>query len=296
MKEIVILSGKGGTGKTSVAASLAILAGPDAVIADCDVDAANMHLLLRPDFKESSDFYGGTLAVINSDECTSCGLCLEKCRFGAITISRQLYSVNSFECEGCGYCSIICPVTAIDMVPRKTGKLYISKTRAGNQMVHATMEAGAENSGKLVTKVKQEAKLIAGENALPYIIVDGSPGLGCPVVASLSGADMVVLVTEPSVSALHDLRRVSRVIENFRIKTVGIINKSDINDGKVSEIRKFFEKEGIREIASIPYSSEVAMVMARGLTMSESGEEQKKVTEEIWMKIKNELTLIETDK
>jgi MinD superfamily P-loop ATPase len=290
MKEIVIISGKGGTGKTSVAASLAILAGSEAVIADCDVDAANMHLLLKPDFRISSDFYGGELAVINGGICTSCGLCLEKCRFNAITVINESYIVEPFDCEGCGYCEIICPAEAITMVPRKTGKLFISETRAGNQMVHATMEAGAENSGKMVTKVKQEAIKIADESGSPYIIVDGSPGLGCPVMASLTGADLAVLVTEPSVSGLHDLKRVNEVIKNFRIKTVCIINKQDLNPGRADEIRDFMADRGIIDIASIPYNKDVARGMAGGMTMAETGEDPKILMETIWARIKNEVT------
>ena len=290
MKEIVIISGKGGTGKTSVAASLALLAGPEAVIADCDVDAANMHLLLKPDFRMGSDFYGGELAVINSEKCTSCGLCLEKCRFDAITVIDEIYTVEPFDCEGCGYCEIICPVVAIDLVPRKTGKLFISETRAGNSMVHATMEAGAESSGKLVTKVKQEARKIADESGVPYIIVDGSPGLGCPVMASLTGADLAVLVTEPSVSALHDLKRVNEVIKNFRINTVCIINKQDLNPGRADEIRAFMAGQGIIHIASIPYNKDVARGMAGGMTMAETGVDPKKLMETIWAKIINEVS------
>lgn len=290
MKQIVIISGKGGTGKTSVAASLAILAGPEAVIADCDVDAANMHLLLKPDFRISSDFYGGELAVINSGICTSCGLCREKCRFAAINAVDEIYFVEPFDCEGCGYCEIICPAEAITLVPRKTGKMYVSATRAGNRMVHATMEAGAENSGKLVTKVKQEAGKIADESGADYIIVDGSPGLGCPVMASLTGADLAVLVTEPSVSALHDLKRVNEVIKNFRIKTVCIINKQDLNPGRTDEIRNFMADQGIIDIASIPYNKDVARGMAAGMTMAETGEDPKKLMETIWAKIKNEVT------
>jgi len=289
MKEIVILSGKGGTGKTSVAASIAILAGNSAVIADCDVDAANMHLLLKPDFKQGSDFYSGEMSVINNEICTACGLCKEKCRFDAISSTDKVFSIDLFSCEGCGYCEIICPARAITLVPRKTGKLYISGTRAGSQMVHATMEPGAENSGKLVSVVKQKAKQMAEENGLQWVIVDGSPGLGCPVVASMAGASMVLLVTEPSVSALHDLKRVNEVIKNFHLKTACVINKFDINLSITNEIREFLEKEKISHLTDIPFNNAVAKAMADERTMAETSPEMTFIANSIWSSIKTSL-------
>jgi MinD superfamily P-loop ATPase len=289
MKEIVILSGKGGTGKTTVAAALAVIAGRDAVIGDCDVDAANMHLLLKPDFANGTDFYSGEIAVIDPLFCTSCNLCYEKCRFDAIAESDGLYSVKSFDCEGCGYCEIVCQAGAIALVPRKTGKVYISETKAGSTMVHATMEVGAENSGKLVAKVKREARENAEKDGLHCIIIDGSPGLGCPVVASLGGASLVVLVTEPTLSALHDLRRLNQVIKNFRIKTVCIINKHDLNEGKTREIKEFLDKEGIMHLADIPYYKGLAKTMAEALTMAETEDESGQLIREIWTNIQKEL-------
>lgn len=286
MNEIVILSGKGGTGKTSVAASLAILAGKEAVIADCDVDAANMHLLLEPDFNEGTDFYSGELAVIDREACTSCGLCMEKCRFNAISEEAEACTVNTLDCEGCGYCAIICPSGAIAMVPRKTGKLYISNTRAGSRMVHATMMAGAENSGKLVARVKQEAGVIAEHEGVEYIIVDGSPGLGCPVMASLSGASLVLLVTEPTVSAIHDMARLNKVIRNFRIETACIINKYDLNHANSETIREFLKKEGIMHLADIPFDDSVARSMSRGETVAETESVSGEIMRTLWKKIK----------
>jgi MinD superfamily P-loop ATPase len=290
MKEIVILSGKGGTGKTSVAGALAILAGKEAVIGDCDVDAANMHLLLNPDFHHGDDFYGGLLATIDKESCTSCGLCKEKCRFDAITSIDGAYDVTLLDCEGCGYCSIVCPADAIAMVPRKTGRIYVSETRAENLMVHADMEPGAENSGKMVTRIKQESRKIAKKNGQPYIIIDGSPGLGCPVVASLSGANLVVLVTEPTLSAMHDLKRVNEVIKNFGIKTVCVINKRDINPTRSLELEEFLRTQGITHIANIPYDTGIPIAMADMLTMAETGTEISLIINEIWERIKNELS------
>jgi len=229
MKEIVIISGKGGTGKTSLTASFAILGGKDVIVADCDVDAADMHLLLEPDFKDSEDFYSGELADINQDECIQCNKCYDVCRFDGIDIINGRYVVNPLNCEGCGYCARVCPTEAITNKSLNVGKWYMSNIKSGSIMVHARLGIGADNSGKLVAKVKNEAKEIAEDEFKDYVIVDGSPGVGCPVVSSLSGAKFVVLVTEPSVSGIHDLKRVYELVKKFNIKTGCIINKYDIN-------------------------------------------------------------------
>jgi len=284
--EIVVLSGKGGTGKTSFTAAMAVLAGADAVIADCDVDAANMHLLLKPDFGQTSDFYSGELAVIDQDLCTVCGKCSDICRFNAIPLKNKHYEINNLDCEGCGYCAKICPEKAINMKERKSGKVYISKTKAESTMVHARLDIAAENSGKLVAKVKKDAKDIATAERKKFIIVDGSPGIGCPVVSSLSGANYVVLVTEPSVSGLHDLIRVYEVIKRFRIKAGCIINKSDINEAKSREIKTFLFNKRIDHLADIPYDSDFSAAMTKGLTIVEIQSPLKQKTEEIWEKIK----------
>jgi len=289
MNEIVILSGKGGTGKTSIAASLGVLAGNDAVIADCDVDAANMHLLLKPDFGNISEFYSGELAVINQDLCNDCGKCKEICRFDAISHFNNQYQINSLNCEGCGYCEKICPTRAILMQEQKSGNLYISKTRLGNTMVHAKLNIGAENSGKLVAKVKSEAKLSATEGGKSYIIVDGSPGIGCPVVSSLAGANYVVLVTEPSISGLHDLKRIYVLIKKFRIKAGCIINKYDMNIEKTMEIKSFLKEENIVHLADITYDINFTKTMIEGKTIVEIPSPLKKIIENIWEKIKNQL-------
>ena len=200
MKEIVVISGKGGTGKTSLTAAFAYLGREDVVVADCDVDAADMHLLMQPDFAGSDDFYSGERAVINQPECTQCGKCVEVCRFDAIPIIDGNYIVDPLNCEGCGYCARVCPEDAISNRQLNVGKWYVSHIKTGSIMVHAKLGIGADNSGKLVAKVKSIAKIIAEERHKKFIIVDGSPGIGCPVVSSLSGASFVILVTEPSVS------------------------------------------------------------------------------------------------
>jgi MinD superfamily P-loop ATPase len=291
MKEIVILSGKGGTGKTSIAASFAVLAGNDAVIADCDVDAANMHLLLKPDFGKKSEFYSGELALIKQELCTECGKCEEICRFDAISYINNQYQINSLNCEGCGYCEKICPSHAITMQEQISGNLYISKTRLGSTMIHAKLNIGAENSGKLVAKVKSEAKSTASEEGKSYIIVDGSPGIGCPVVSSLAGANFVVLVTEPSVSGLHDLKRIYVLIKKFRIKAACIINKYDMNIEKTIEIKSFLKEENIVHLADIPYDINFTKTMIESKTIVEKQSPIKKTVENIWEKIKKQLII-----
>ena len=290
MREIVVLSGKGGTGKTSITASLAVLAGNEAVVADCDVDAANMHLLMQPDFALSSEFYSGELAIIDQNACTQCGVCSEKCRFGAIPFINNTFSVNPLSCEGCGYCQKVCPTEAISMKSRKSGYVYISNTKVNSTMVHARLDIGAENSGKLVAKVKNEAKELAEQQNKSFVIVDGSPGIGCPVVSSLSGANYVVLVTEPTVSGLHDLERVYSVIKRFRIKAGCIINKFDINPKKTDEILEFLRKENITHLSNIPFDIRFSKAMTEAKTIVELETLPKYLIKDAWFKIKDELT------
>ena len=272
MKEIVVISGKGGTGKTSITASFAYLGGKDIVVADCDVDAADMHLLMKPDFAKSEDFYSGEIAIINQDICTACGECADVCRFDAIPVINNQYIVQPLDCEGCGYCARICPVEAIKMEVQNVGRWYISNTRVGNILVHAKLGIGAENSGKLVAKVKNEAKQIAKENNKDFIIIDGSPGIGCPVVSSLSGANFVVLVTEPTVSGLHDLKRAYELVKKFKIKAGCIINKSDINPQVSGEIEEFLKKEDIIHFLNLPYDEAFTNAMTNGQTIVEYGQ------------------------
>jgi MinD superfamily P-loop ATPase len=265
MKEVVVISGKGGTGKTSITAAFAVLARNDIVVADCDVDAADMHLLLEPDFANANDFYSGFLAEIDQDKCTQCGDCANICRFDAIPFNTGLYTIDSLACEGCGYCERICPSEAIKMVEQNVGKWYISKLRIDCDMVHARLGIGAENSGKLVAKVKKEARLLAEKSKKNMVLVDGSPGVGCPVVSSLSGADFVVFVTEPTISGLHDLKRVHQLVKKFQIRSGCIINKYNLNMDMYLKIEKYLNEENIISLAKIPYDESFteAMTMAR---------------------------------
>jgi MinD superfamily P-loop ATPase len=287
MKEIVIISGKGGTGKTSITASFAFLGGKDIVAADCDVDAADMHLLLQPDFAKSEDFYSGVIANINQDKCTQCGKCAEVCRFNAIPIINEQYIIMPLNCEGCGYCARVCPTEAITMEEQNVGKWYISETKVGNILVHARLGIGAENSGKLVAKVKNEAGRIAKETGKDFVLVDGSPGIGCPVVSSLSGADFVVLVTEPTVSGIHDLKRVYELVNKFKIKAGCIINKSDLNLQISDEIEEFCNKENIIHISNLPYDETFTISMTNGQTIVEYNDNSlKALLTESWNKVK----------
>jgi len=285
IKEIVVLSGKGGTGKTSVAAAFGLIAGRAAIIADCDVDAANMHLLLKPDFAYSEEYFGGDVAILDQDKCTLCGKCKEVCRFNAVDFVDGRYSIKNLNCEGCGYCARVCPSEAITMVERKSGDLYISAIKSGSQMVHAKLGAGAENSGKLVAQVKKNASRIAAKQGCEYVIADGAPGIGCPVVSSLSGASLAVMVTEPTKSALHDLKRVLMVTKRFNVKTLCIINKYDINIDQTKVIKEFLEKEGIAHLADIPFDVSFVKAMGQAKSIIEVDPKIKSLMENVWKKI-----------
>jgi len=291
MKEIVVISGKGGTGKTSITASFAVLGGSDVIVADCDVDAADMHLLLKPDFEFSEEFYSGEIAYIEQSKCIGCGKCTEVCRFDAISFINSQYFINPLSCEGCGYCSQICPASAIINKSRLSGKWFVSNIKTGSKMVHARLDIGADNSGKLVAKVKNEAKKLASEESKSFILIDGSPGIGCPVVSSLSGANFVVLVVEPSVSGVHDLKRVYQVVKNFNIKAGCIINKANINPEKQLEIKNFLLQENILHLADLPYDENFTKAMVNGMTIVEydQGDLKRKIIQ-IWKKINTFLT------
>ncbi len=285
MKEIVVISGKGGTGKTSITASFSVLGGKDLIVADCDVDAADMHLLLEPDFGSDEDFYSGELAEIDQQGCTQCGKCAEVCRFDAIPVIDGKYVVDPLSCEGCGYCARVCPEKVIANHVNRVGNLYVSRIKTGTKMVHAKLGIGNENSGKLVAQVKNKAKALAEKESKNGILVDGSPGVGCPVVSSLSGATFVVLVTEPTVSGLHDLKRVHELVKKFKIKSGCIINKADINSDQGTKIKKFLEKEDITLITEIPYDENFTKAMTLGKTIVEHDDKLGGLITDAWGKI-----------
>ncbi len=239
MKQLLILSGKGGTGKTNFASSFAILAADKAVVADCDVDASDMHLVLRPIKTEEEDFYSGYFAEIDFDKCTNCNKCISVCEFNAISAQDNQVFIDKNKCEGCGYCSHICPRSAIEMKSRLSGKLFRSRTEYDVDLIHAELLAGGENSGKLVSKVKKTALEYANTLHKELVIIDGSPGIGCPVTASLAGASYVVIITEPTLSAFYDLKRLYALINKMNIKAACIINKADVNN-EICDVIKLF--------------------------------------------------------
>lgn len=295
MKEIVVISGKGGTGKTSLTASFAMMGATDVVLADCDVDAADMHLLMQPDFQVAENFYSGEVAYIEQSDCISCGICKDVCRFDAISVIDGQYIVSPLDCEGCGYCARVCPTETIINNDLLVGKLFVSNVKTGSKMVHAHLGIGADNSGKLVAKVKDEAKALALKYEKDYVLVDGSPGVGCPVISSLSGANFAVLVTEPSISGFHDLKRVYELVKKFNIKAGCIINKADVNIEKQIEIKQFLVDEGIEHLIDLPYNEDFTKAMTLGQTIVEyENKELTSLLEQAWEKIK-ELTNIKEE-
>jgi MinD superfamily P-loop ATPase len=257
MKELVVLSGKGGTGKTSIVGSLAALA-QGKVLADCDVDAADLHLLLAPVVRQKHQFWSGQVAVIDQEKCTQCGLCTELCRFAAI----KDFNVDPAACEGCGFCYRICPAEAITMKENLSGHWFISDTRYG-PLVHARLGIAQENSGKLVALVRQQAREMAEEQGANFIISDGPPGIGCPVISSLSGASLALLVTEPTLSGIHDLERVLGVCRHFGVPALVCINKYDINKSNAGKIEDYCLKEKVEVASLIPFDNVVTEAMVK---------------------------------
>ena len=284
MKEIVVLSGKGGTGKTSIAGSFAALA-KNKVLVDCDVDAADLHLILQPTAQREQEFWSGQVAFIDKEKCIQCDVCRGLCRFEAI----KDYQIDPVSCEGCGFCTHVCPVVAITMKDCMAGHWFISNTRYG-YLVHARLGTAQENSGKLVATVRKEARHIAEKDNLELIISDGPPGIGCPVISSLSGANLAVLVTEPTLSGIHDLERVLGVCRHFNVPALVCINKYDINEENTSHIESYCRDEGVEVAARIPFDNVVTKAMINGLPVVEFSDGQ--VTQEIrllWQKITEKL-------
>ena len=260
MKEITILSGKGGTGKTSITAALASIV-KNAVFCDNDVDAADLHLIFKPEIRESYSFDSGSKALINASLCTNCGLCADYCRFDAIKINALgNRKVNQYKCEGCRLCQRVCPTEAITMIESDNNDWFISETRFG-PLVHARMGPGEENSGKLVTKIRQKAREIAADIKADFVINDGPPGIGCSAIASVTGTDAVLLVTEPTLSGLHDASRLIELVNSFNIPVFGLINKFDINAQITEIIKCHFAEKHIPIIAELPFDIKMVNAM-----------------------------------
>jgi len=290
--ELVVLSGKGGTGKTSMVGSLAALA-DNKILVDCDVDAADLHLILSSERNEEHDFTAGSKAVINQDKCSQCGVCVDYCRFDAIVTetadSEELFRVEPYSCEGCGVCRHFCPEEAIDFVPVSSGKWFVSSSKYGT-LVHARLGIAESNSGKLVSILRSKAKSIAEEDGQEFIIVDGPPGIGCPVIASLTGADYALIVTEPSRSALHDMERVVDLAKHFDVGLGICINKFDINASLTKEVINWARGKHIEVLAVLPHDKQVVKSQIAGLPYVEYAQEGSVETlRSLWEKLELEL-------
>jgi len=288
MKELIIISGKGGTGKTSLIAAFATLA-QNKVLCDADVDAADLHLIMNPDIVRRTDFISGHTAAIDKNKCSQCGKCLDLCRFEAI---NEDFKINPVDCVGCGVCVAFCPEKAIDFPENMCGEWFCSDTRFG-PMVHARLAIAAENSGKLVTLVRQESKKLANEKNLDLIFTDGPPGVGCPVIASIGGADAVLVVTEPTLSGIHDMERVIQLARHFKVPAMVCVNKFDLNLDLTGDIENFAKNEGLPLVGKIPFDPIFTKAMVQGRTIFEHNGDSSagRAVKKIWNALSNKLDL-----
>jgi len=273
MIELAIISGKGGTGKTSITGAFAVLA-ESKVLADCDVDAPDLHLLLNPKIRENKEFSGGRQPLKDDEKCTDCGLCTEHCRFDAI--EPNTFEINPFRCERCGICARICPEEAITMVDARSGHWFISDTDYG-PMVHAELGIAEENSGRLVAVVRQNAKIIAEDGNYDLILIDGPPGIGCPVISSITGVDAALIVTESTVSGVHDLTRALDLVQHFNIDAMACVNKYDLNREVTDQIESICQKRNVEFVGKIRYDPAVTRVLVMGksiVSVSDDGAAQ----------------------
>ena len=287
MRELLVISGKGGTGKTTLAACFAVLGRPCA-IADCDVDAADLYLVTQPRRLREEPFSGGRGPVIDRSACTGCGRCVEHCRFSAVELREGKAVVERFACEGCGLCARVCPAGAVRMEDQINGEWYVSGTPYG-PMAHARLHVAEENSGKLVTVVRREARRLAEENGLERLLIDGPPGIGCPVISSMTGVDFALLVTEPTLSGLHDLKRVSELARRFGVPVGVCVNKSDLNGEMTGRIEAWCREGGMRFIGRIPYDRAVLEALSRGeAAVTVAGSPAAAAIREVWESVAGE--------
>ncbi|MCU0473757.1 MAG: P-loop NTPase [Bacteroidales bacterium] len=286
--EIAIISGKGGTGKSSLSAAFATL-NSEVVIADCDVDAANLYLLFNPTHEEEIDYISGHKAVINYDLCSNCGICQSYCRFDAISIINSSVVISEISCDGCFLCSRICPENAIKMVQNDKSRMYSGSFRNG-KMVYGRLAPGEENSGKLVNMVREKAKQVSSENGLETIILDGPPGIGCPVISTITGVDKVVIVTEPTISGLHDMKRTVEIVQKFSLPAFVIINKYDLNSDMSYQIEDWCKQNRITIAGLLPFDKQMveAMIMGKSITEFNPDLDISKKIKTIWNKILNQ--------
>ncbi len=281
MKEIIVLSGKGGTGKTSLTAALAQIFSDQVVLCDADVDAPDLHLLMNPSVLSQHEFVCGNQAWINPDLCNGCGRCSEACAFRAIEMEQEKVRLRLNRCEGCGLCMLICTQKAITMLPHSAGYWAISKTRFGSFFCHAQLDPGSENSGKLVTQVKKEARMLAKQEAKPFLLVDGPPGIGCPTIASLTGADHVLIVTEPTRSAIHDLARLVKLVRSMELPMSCVINRSTIHPSLTQDIQEYLGIRSINHSSTIPYDPLFVSALNEGKTIIEVDQKYQTIIKRI---------------
>jgi MinD superfamily P-loop ATPase len=293
MKEIVCISGKGGTGKTSLTAAFSHLA-ENKMICDLDVDAPDLHLILKPRISTTEEFYSGNQARIDPDRCNGCGLCEELCRFGAVSAVEDGFEIDPLRCEGCKLCVAMCPVEAIEFPHRHCGRWFRSESRFG-PVFHAQLFPGEENSGRLVALLKQQARQAAEQRGLGMVICDGAPGIGCPVIASLSGADLAVIVSEPTVSGRHDLERVADLCDHFQMPAAVVINKADLNADACKDIEAFCIKRGLDLLGAVPHHDQFvkAMIQEKAVTELEDSAVADQIRR-IWSGIERRAGLAET--
>lgn len=265
MKELVVISGKGGTGKTTLLASFAALARGSVVISDCDVDAPDLHLLLHPVIERQEEFRAGQVATVDPQRCNHCGRCLEVCRFGAISAG---FAIDPLDCEGCGACQVVCPTEAARLEPRIAGDWFRGRTDYG-PMIYARLRPAQENSGRLVALVRQEARAAAAQRGIDLLLTDGPPGIGCPVIASVGNADLALVVTEPTPSGVHDLKRALALCRHFGVAAMVCVNKFDLNPELEQAVRDFCAADGIGVTASIPFDESVPRAIAQGVPLVE---------------------------
>ncbi len=287
LKQIAIVSGKGGTGKTTLSASFSYLA-DSRVMADCDVDAPNLHIILKPEIKETQQYIGSKKAVLDQDKCTKCGICQETCRFDAIGFDGEKYFVKEYACEGCNACVMKCPTGALRLEDSLSGEYYSSQTEKG-PMIHALLRPGEETTGGLIAEVRKKAVSVAHEEDIHLIIIDGAPGIGCPATSSITSTSYVVIVAEPTMSGLHDLKRIVKTVEHFRIPMGIVINKYDINEEQTRKIEKYCEENSLEILGKIPYDTMVKTATEQAKPVISYDCSSANEIKKIWNKVENKV-------
>lgn len=288
MRQITIVSGKGGTGKTSITAAFASIA-QNKILVDCDVDAADLFLITQPTILKSHVYSGGKVAVIDEEICTNCGICMDLCRFDAISLVNDQTTISEYSCEGCRLCEVACPVEAIKMIENLESRWFESETRVG-PMVHAKLGIGEDNSGKLVTQIRDIATKTAKEQAIETVLIDGPPGIGCPVISTLTGVDVALMVTEPTLSGMHDLHRLIKLAKSFKLKSYVMINKFDLNSDISDEIDALCEKEDIEVLAKVPFNRDFVDAMVNQQSVIEYAPQSNlsQTLKEVWHRLETD--------